>query len=1045
VPKTKPKGKYGATSSRCPGPNSILVSVLYWDNSLPVSGVDVSIAQTGASGKTDSKGLKEFKGLDDGSYDVSVDIGGLSKAYRVDQPEQSESVAGGEEGSWVVFLYRRCSIKVTVVGIDGGNPALARVGVNVASSGNRYDGTSVAGSGLAAFPDVKPGLYKAQLTLPETLNRYYVPAAVASDVIDVTKVTDAVKRIVLPLRPGPTLRVAAPEVILVKRDYQDVNPYKPHRLAIYPGKTGDFDGEGLLESNLPGSLYLYRAAEGGAGQALPARITNAELTSGQPLYLEARQPSAVGGPSVLTLSLVDGTIPVLPPVTANLTCVRVQLDLHAYKATTAQPDTAALSDADKIAVGRNLHLQDNRNYAGRALLVVRQAEPGDYAGELVLTPLNANVNAFPNEVVTGGEAAEGMPWRGANNLIPGAGNRYWLQGDTVSGGLRDSGFTLGLAVLPGVEGDRAHVTVVQVTLDVCDFRIPGNPDPLPIPAARKMGPGRFVHLQDGGNHHARAKVLVGAVAPAAFAGNLEVVVWDVTADNSANPRLRLYTAEAPGGAAEAQPCVIGAAATPAERWADGAIASLAAFDTELRLRVADAEGWADRAALTIGKFFVTEVFFDQTAADIYYARIPDPADVPTPSYLLADPADRNVPHKHFTPGEMRPIAGGWHWKKDAGDTIAPEYSWPAVFHRHGAAGAPVPGPTLFASFEIIPHIPGDIDLYLGAVSADVKTQLTLHQIQNGVAVNKGFYIDQIPNTVARLDGFQLQWFYPEFAHVTEHTLFFVDETPKPANNGYGNQYLWEVFEWSCHWADGQTGKSNVLVAIWDHFYPVKAPPVHDSGLIYWKNQHLGIKPKQNMEDGIRGKDDPPLSSGAVSCKVFDRMLINCVTAHGMDAAEVKIIVDNESAPATYTNNLGTIPAGLYADQAGRKTLFTDGNGRSVYATGWVDTTTDGQANTRSPAGWASHWIAAVDTDAGWMFMDASYGAPVEDCGGAPGPVNDTIDVDAYEQHTAASYMGAQVNIVGTTVTATGKVKDIPLTADPDELPCLIGIILWTSY
>jgi hypothetical protein len=86
----------------------------------------------------------------------------------------------------------------------------------------------------------------------------------------------------------------------------------------------------------------------------------------------------------LTLTIAGGDKPIVNnPATDTLTCVELQLDLCQYKPKPADPDPVPLSDAAKIATGRNIHLQDERKYAGRCLLIVRQARPAAYPGNAV--------------------------------------------------------------------------------------------------------------------------------------------------------------------------------------------------------------------------------------------------------------------------------------------------------------------------------------------------------------------------------------------------------------------------------------------------------------------------------------------------------------------------------------------------------------------------------------------------------------------------------------------------------------------------------------
>ena len=1043
MPKNKPGSsggpskKYGIAIQSCPlVQNSIYVQVVYWNNSKPVTGVKIQLVQTGASGFTNEKGVKQFKGLLNGAYDVQIDIGALAGQYSIDKSEEQQDLEGDQEAYCIFFLYKRSSMRVLVTGPEGKLDLTGGIGFAVASSADRYGSATGQASADAHFPDVKAGQYGVSLTLPPALDRFYVPRAVADTKVTVPEGGHVDFPVALLVRPVPTLQVADPKVILVKRDYHDGVLHKPHRLAIHPGKTGDFDGTAILSSNLANSLTLYRAAEGGVGTPLPAPITNQELTSGAALYLEATQPTALGGPSQLELALTGGTIPFGPAVKAQVTCVRLTLDLHGYKPQPGGPDAPVLSDQEKFDAGHTLHLQGTSKLAGRALLAVRRAEPADYKGKQILTPIGARLSRLKDEVPSssGLEARN----RGKSTFdcqLADEGVRYWIEGEGVSQVLCDCGYTLSLQALPGLEGDRIHVTVVKVTVDICEPRIPPAIDPVPIAASKKLGPGRFLHLQGGA--HGRAKVIVSAVEPAAFAGNLELVVWDRTANSDANPRVSFYDAEVIGGGALGQPCVVPAGVAPEVRWAEGVTMSPNPLDTEIRLRVAGAEGWADCARLTVGKFFVTRITFRNTAANIHYARIPDPIDAP--SYLYAAPADRNVAHKHITPAAVRPAAGTPHWVKEAGDTFDADLSWPAAYTRAGAAGAP-PAPQLRASFETVPRVPGDIAATISATSAaGLAVDPLAVTLANGVANNQDFAISGMPGTVNLLDGFEFDWQYPEPAHPTQHTIFVLDETPRAANNGYADQYLWEILEWSCGWANGLTGHQNVLNAIWGHFDPVQAAPVHETGLTYWKDQINGTPTQQNLEDAIRSKDDPAPADGTASCIVFDRILINCLTVQGIRAVEVKVTADNKQFTRRLNNPAALVNAQYlnFLGFNGANRIFTDGLGRHAFVNGWEDTTIVGQGNIQSPRFWGSHWIAAVDTPAGWRFYDASYGAPLSVCL-APGVSPSDLSVINYEPHTALQFKGGArmppAAFVG--------VQDIPLAPNADTLPHLRGEVLW---
>src|SRR6185312_13737443 len=233
-----------------------------------------------------------------------------------------------------------------------------------------------------------------------------------------------------------------------------------------------------------------------------------------------------------------------------------------------------------------------------------------------------------------------------------------------------------------------------------------------------------------------------------------------------------------------------------------------------------------------------------------------------------------------------------------------------------------------------------------------------------------------------------------------------------------DEYLWEIFEWSCRWADGVKKRDNVFAAIWGHFTPPQAPPAHDSGLTYWKNQDIGIAPAQDMVTAIQSQDDPdPLQQNAASCIVFDRMLINCCAAHGIRVSEIKL--ERPVQPGAPPPNNG---------------LLFNYLGVQHRCIAWNDTTIIGQANTNAPAAWGSHWIATVKLGR-WKFYDASYGeGPVN--APTPGAAGAAIDVFNFEPHTVQDFRCR--NLV------TNAWANVPRSANRATPPHLTGEVLWTN-
>jgi hypothetical protein len=249
------------------------------------------------------------------------------------------------------------------------------------------------------------------------------------------------------------------------------------------------------------------------------------------------------------------------------------------------------------------------------------------------------------------------------------------------------------------------------------------------------------------------------------------------------------------------------------------------------------------------------------------------------------------------------------------------------------------------------------------------------------------------------------------ANITEHCLFLVDAEPLtpdkyPADDIH--YILFDVFDWSCEWADGMAGHDQVLTALWSKFHPVSdsgGPLVTRIGLYYWKNHQL-CDPAQDLPEALWGKTDPdPIRKGAACCIVFDRIFMGCLAVQGINSREYKIVVKEGNPPVWFERG------GPY---------FKCGS--------WVGKSKWGQGNKNAPAGWESHWIALAKMPAGnWMIYDPSYGeGGTIDCLNA-GPVDVGNGIKSYETLYVANYPA--VNKLG---------GDVILLPDPAKKPHLMG-------
>ena len=429
-----------------------------------------------------------------------------------------------------------------------------------------------------------------------------------------------------PAPVAPTIAIAAPKIVLVKKDYQT----EGHRLAVRIGTTSSFTGTGTLTGDPRVRLYDE------AGTLIPwpyANIPGATLTAGIKLLLEGATPSGAMSDVTLTLTLTLGGEPVYNnPANDTMTCVEVSLDLCVYKPQPGGGDPAPMAGATRVTTGRNIHLQTDALYAGRAMVIVHQAVPAAYPGDVVLRSLNSKIRVFQyaEEVAAAGQAASASPLSTQNAAIPGAGLKLWVEGAGASSALLDTGFRLEISDLPRREGDKALLSVIKCRLDIGRSRVNATTDPALMTKARTLAPGRFVHLQDALDQFGRARAAVQRASPSAFVGQMELTVIDAATGLPGAPKLTIYDAET-NGAAQPNPKTFNqtGAYPPGtgtnDLWAQGTTVSGLIRDTELRLRVSDAEGFADKALFTIASFTQVQATINPTPANTARPGVPAPA------------------------------------------------------------------------------------------------------------------------------------------------------------------------------------------------------------------------------------------------------------------------------------------------------------------------------------------------------------------------------------------------------------------------------------
>lgn len=261
---------------------------------------------------------------------------------------------------------------------------------------------------------------------------------------------------------GPVITIHNP-IVVVKRPY--TNPKR--QPVVLTVDDSSFDGSGTL-TIAGAAITFFDQATNGNKVTNGATFTGAQLDSNVTLFAEGTNPSAAMSDVKLTLTLKPGSRPVKPPAHGTMTAVRVTLDI--CKSRTSKTADPALV-ADKIGQGRFLQVQ-HADLCGRAMMIVRKAEPAAFPGNLVLIPQNGKVRAFAaTDEIPATQAP--LPARHliANPGIDAAhGEKRWAEAASVNPpALRDTGFQLGV---DGVDddGDRVNITAVEFTKIVANIK-----------------------------------------------------------------------------------------------------------------------------------------------------------------------------------------------------------------------------------------------------------------------------------------------------------------------------------------------------------------------------------------------------------------------------------------------------------------------------------------------------------------------------------------------------------------------------------------------
>lgn len=349
-------------------------------------------------------------------------------------------------------------------------------------------------------------------------------------------------------------------------------------------------------------------------------------------------PPPTKGRGIFTIS-VDGPFLVR---TATQTLADVRGNMTCFRRDDATPADIVVVDRAVASVVPTI--------TGPAVVVVRKPHTNPARGPVVLRASGPFTGSGrldrSSDLVRFFDAAGGgteLTFDGVDNVFTdaqlAAGVTLFAEGRAASAALDDVTLTVALTVggTPGLSTTHT-MTSVELFLDLHASRTAAGVAPAALSEAAKITPGRFVQVQDAGNHAGRAMLTVRQAQPAAFTGTLVLTPLDA--------RTRLFAA-ADEVAAGGQPVVpapvrlpnVGVPAAGTRFWVEGAAVSGGLQDTVLQLGVDALEPDGDRVRLTVVELSNLTMTIPATPARTARAGTPAPATHVVPGTPVPVPAD----------------------------------------------------------------------------------------------------------------------------------------------------------------------------------------------------------------------------------------------------------------------------------------------------------------------------------------------------------------------------------------------------------------------
>ena len=488
---------------------TIAVVFVRSDIGKPIQGASVAVqGPSPGSGTTDNLGAVVLKDRTPGAYTARVTLPASMKSYGMTLETTKGAVsAGGSE----ILLFKAAPVGNLLIEVYDNRNKLVTEEATLSASGAA--GLSKTGkTGTHTFTGIPCGAYEVSASVPSALFEAPIVSQKGVFVAEgaTQKVQLKVKRLANVVTPKIEMEY---KVVLLDRKLSSHQEGSEKKIvaddvtsirvsASQSTGTPAYKGEGKLEVS-PANVELYTDKD--CRNKLAGKIKNADLLGGKlELYLKAKTKGKFK--AKLTLDPAnDPDIDLKAPAEEEMGVVELESTLHRFEKADldalevdrgndpiatyhtnlknkALPAQKAMTDADKVKLGRLLHVQHSGHH-GRAKLVVKKLAAGDWpadtdAYDIVIECEKGSLKLFDKEA-EGAERA--LPFKTKVKDLKAKDLELWVEGKSESDAARDAVLDIGLdrgagglAHKPKKHGDWGRFTVVKIAKVELVVSVPGG-------------------------------------------------------------------------------------------------------------------------------------------------------------------------------------------------------------------------------------------------------------------------------------------------------------------------------------------------------------------------------------------------------------------------------------------------------------------------------------------------------------------------------------------------------------------------------------------